>query len=453
MAISDRRERLPEWLLVAIILSLPLQASKTLFPIQQLEISRLLMGVAFVWVIIRGRERGWPFSKALTLSIGAMLAVLAASFIATRWPDGLLLVLAPTFYTAFAIFVAMVIRDRFALGLVGVAVVVSGALIACLAILLEVAGVYLWREGVLSVLGRANATFGDPNILARFLVIALITLLGLVAFRQKPDRRVDLVIAAVVVVLAAALVLTQSRFAWITLAVILPILVVYFRRQRAVLAYAAIFLAAFVAASAINGTAVGRAGEFAAGVTHSLGGDVSVESRGNLTGPDDVAYTPPRIVLGHDLYERLPIDNVRYYLLEAGVAMWEDNPILGVGVGGFRPNILGPYHGFIPRDRLESPPSLPHTFISQIAAENGVIGIVVVAIFLCVVAAMAIQASRSRNEVFRVSAVVAALSILTIFLSSQVAGGFLVEPYLWLAVGVLAAVQRLARNEAMTGTP
>jgi O-antigen ligase len=352
------------------------------------------------------------------------------------------------FYAGFAVFVAMTIRDRFAISIVAFGLLVSAAVIACLAIALEVSGVYLWREGVLNVLGRANATFGDPNILARFLLIALITLLAIVALPRRPDRRVDIALCGCVIVLAAALVLTQSRFAWITLVVILPLLIISLRRRRALLGYCAVFVLAFVAVSAVNGTAVGRAGEFAAGVSHSLGGDVSITSRGNLTGPDDVGYTPPRKVLGHELFARLPIDDVRYYLLEAGVAMWEDHPVVGLGVGGFQPNLLGTYRGFIPRDRIENPPSLPHTFLAQIAAENGVVGLIVVGVFLGVLASMAWRASRSGNEVLRTSAIATALSILTIFLSSQVAGGFLVEPYLWLAVGVLAGVYRLTRRDA-----
>jgi hypothetical protein len=77
-----------------------------------------------------------------------------------------------------------------------------------------------------------------------------------------------------------------------------------------------------------------------------------------------------------------------------------------------------------------------------------VVGLIVVGVFLGVLASMAWRASRSGNEVLRTSAIATALSILTIFLSSQVAGGFLVEPYLWLAVGVLAGVYRLTRRDA-----
>ncbi len=451
---SSVAARFPEWLLVLIILTLPLQVSKTLFPIQQVEFSRLLMGVAIVWMLIFGRSRGWPLPRAMTLSIGLILALLVASLVLTRWENGVLLVLAPLYYTAFAVFVAIAVRDRVAVAMIAVAMIAAGVYVAILAVALGIADVYLWRDGVFGILGRTNATFWDPNIAARFLNITLIVLLAVVTITRLPDRRMGLAIAACVVLFAASMVLTQSRFGWITAIVMLPLAIAAFRPRRWVIAFSGLFLATFIAVAAVNGTAASRAGELAAGVSYSLGGDDSIESRGNLIGAENVTYIPPREVLGHALFERLPIDGIRYYLLEAGIAMWEDHPVVGIGVGGFSPYLLGEYRDFIPRDRLSAPVTLPHTFLSQFAAEHGVVGLAVLAIFLAVLINFVVQATRRAGSVMlRSAAVAVGLSIVIIFLSSQVAGGFLVEPYLWLAIGMLAAIHQLVGRDAMTDAP
>jgi hypothetical protein len=445
-------QRFPEWLLVLIILTLPLQVSKVLFPIQQIEISRLLMLVAFAWMALRGRSRGWPFPRSLSLAIGSVLLLLVASFVLTRWEQGVLLVLAPLYYAGFAIFVAMAVRDRVAITMVALAMLAAGVYVSVLGIALDIADVYLWRDGVFGTLGRTNATFWDPNIAARFLNITVFVLLAVVTVVRNPHRRHGAAIAACMILLGIAMVLTHSRFGWITAILMLPLAILAFRPRRWVIALSGLFLATFVLTAAVSGTAASRAGELAAGVSYTLGNDVPIERRGNLIGAENGAYVPPREVLGHAIFARLPIDEIRYYLLEAGIAMWEDHPIVGVGVGGFSPYILGEYVGFIPRDRLSAPVSLPHTFLSQVAAELGLVGLAVVAAFLVVLGALVVGAVRRARTVWlRSAATAVGLAIVVIFLSSQIAGGFLVEPYLWLAIGVLAAVHRLVDSEPGSG--
>lgn len=447
-AVVESDLRLPLILLAAIILVLPLQATKTLFPIQQIEVSRLLMGGAIAWWLVRGRAYGWPVPLPLTICFAALGVMLVASLVATRWSNGVLLILAPAFYLGFATFVATVIRSTSALRFTGLVLAASGVVVAIVSLVLQYFDIYLWRADVLSVLGRTNSTFADPNIAARFLIIAIIVLIAATLLIGPSRRRALGVVALGTILLAAAMVLTQSRFGWITLAVILPLLLVFVRPRAIAAGFTVLFLVAFIGFSLVNGTASGRATEFAAALSYSLGADVPIDERGNLIGSEDETYDPPREVLGHDLFRRLPIDGVRYYLIESGMAMWQDNPVFGVGVGGFQPNLVGPYQGFIPTERLVRPVTLPHTFVTQIAAENGWVGLTLIVLLLAVLAGMALRAARAADPTTRLAGILAGLSILAVFLSSQVAGGFLVEPYLWLAIGVLAAAYRLARNES-----
>jgi putative inorganic carbon (HCO3(-)) transporter len=444
---ADSDLRLPSILLAAIILTLPLQATKTLFPIQQIEVSRLLIGVAIAWWLVRGRAYGWPFPSLLSVSLASLGVMLFASLVVTRWSNGVLLVLAPAFYLGFATFVATVIRSPAALRFTGLMLAISGVMVAVISLVLQYFDIYLWRADVLGVLGRTNSTFADPNIAARFLIIAIIVLIAGGAMIGLRQRRPLGLVAIALTLLAAAMVLTQSRFGWITLALTLALLLVFVRPRTLAAGFIVLFVITFVGFSLVNGTASGRATEFAAALSYSLGADVPIDERGNLIGSEDETYDPPREVLGHDLFRRLPIDGVRYYLIESGMAMWQDNPAFGVGVGGFQPNLLGPYQAFIPTERLVRPVSLPHTFLTQVAAENGWVGLTLIAIFLGVLAGVALRAARAADPTTRLAAILAGLTIVAVFLSSQVAGGFLVEPYLWLAIGVLAAAYRLARSE------
>ena len=100
---------------------------------------------------------------------------------------------------------------------------------------------------------------------------------------------------------------------------------------------------------------------------------------------------------------------------------------------------------------MTAPVTLPHTFLAQFAAELGLVGLAVLAAFLAVLTAVTVGAVRRARALWlRSAAIAAGLAIVILFLSSQIAGGFLVEPYLWLAIGVLAAVHRLVGIEAGT---
>jgi O-antigen ligase len=99
---------------------------------------------------------------------------------------------------------------------------------------------------------------------------------------------------------------------------------------------------------------------------------------------------------------------------------------------------------------MAAPVTLPHTFLSQFAAELGLVGLGILAALLAVLGALVVGAVRRAKSIWlRSAAVAVGLAIVIIFLSSQIAGGFLVEPYLWLAIGVLAAVHRLVGIEAV----
>jgi putative inorganic carbon (hco3(-)) transporter len=430
--------------LVAIVLLIPLEVSKTLFPIQQVEFSRILMAGAIAWEVKRVAAGARPVPRVLAWAIAAVTVVVVGSEAWTQWPEGLLLVGALVAYVGFFVFVADAILDWRGLAIVGASVVGSAAAISVLAIVQRIGDFYVWREGVLDVLGRANATFGDPNILARFLDFALAVALGLWFVRPWTDRRIDFALWVCTALLGVGLVQTQSRVGWLLLAfVLVPWIVVSLRRPRVLAAIATVVLAS-VLATAANSIAVNRVGSVLDDIGRTLtNGDGFA---GGQTASVDTTYAPPRIVPGQALIRALPLDSVRLYLLEAGVAMWQDHPLFGVGTGGFQPAILGEYRGFIPGDRLSAIVSLPHTSLAQVAAENGWVGLASLFALVVAILALVVRSLRDPSPLVRAAAYSIAVAIGVIALGSQMEGRLLNEPYLWLALGCLAVLERLRRR-------
>ena len=58
---------------------------------------------------------------------------------------------------------------------------------------------------------------------------------------------------------------------------------------------------------------------------------------------------------------------VAYYLIGAGVRMFADHPVLGVGFGGYQNAIKTSYHSFIPAN-IPNPDTVSHTAFVTIAA-------------------------------------------------------------------------------------
>lgn len=429
--------------LVAIVLLIPLEVSKTLFPIPQLEFSRILMAGAIVWEVKRVTNGARPVPRGLAWAVAAVAIVVVGSEAWTRWSEGTLLVAALLVYLAFFVFVADAIPDARGLAIIGAAIVASGAALSIVAIVQRIGHFYIWREGVLDVLGRANATFGDPNILARFLDIALAVALGLAFIRPWTDRRIDLCLWVCTALIAVGLVQTESRVGWLLLAfVLVSWMFVSLRRPRVLAAIATVVLAV-VFATALNSIAADRAGSVVGDIGRTLvnGGG----SQGGQAAATDPTYNPPRIVPGQALIRALPLDSVRVYLLEAGIAMWQDHPVFGVGTGGYQPEILGEYRGFIPADRMSSPVSLPHTSLAQVAAENGLVGLASVIALALACLWLLVRSLRDPDPSGRVASYSIAVVLGVIALGSQMEGRLLNEPYLWLALGCLAALERHRR--------
>jgi hypothetical protein len=383
-------------LIVAAAFTLPFEFTKTWFPVSWIELSRVFMVGAMLvtgWAVMRNR-----CGLRMTMLLAAAALMIAADLVSrlVHPAAGTLQdLLAALVYFAFAATVGWNVRHVRQIWVLAMAVLASVAVVAAVAILEEAFNFYLWDSGVLGVLGRRNSTLADPNVTARVLSIGLLVLLGVIASR----RRWHWLPLACAAVLAAALGiaegLTQSRAMWFITAAALIVWIPLALCRRFTFVPMAAFAFSLVALLMISPSIDSRAATLippglvatSPGPTAGNAGLAPGSTAGNAD--SGLAYGPATPI--DRLLAAAPLDNVRLYLIRAGVAMWLANPITGVGFSGFETAIRGPYWAYVPPDRQSSPVTLPHTDAVRVLAETGLVGFAAYLLFLAAFALMAIR--------------------------------------------------------------
>lgn len=151
--------------------------------------------------------------------------------------------------------------------------------------------------------------------------------------------------------------------------------------------------------------------------------------------PAAAGYTPmaashPDVPWWRTPIDRLPLDEQRRYLAVAGIQMFIDHPVTGVGYAGYQRSLLGPYHAFIVHGYNDS---LPHTSIVAVAAELGTVGLALLAL---VILLLVRETRAARGRPGAVDQRLAALLLLAIFAGSQFEGRLFTEPFLWVLLGI-----------------
>jgi len=273
-------------------------------------------------------------------------------------------------------------------------------------------GVYLWNEGLAATGGRYNATMGDPNHLARYMVI------GFFAWLFVPNTKGavrGLVRFLSLALCLATILATQSRGTWVLFAVVLIASAVLGprrerrRAQLALLAFGMCLPIIFLQSTAL----LDRLETFQAG---------------------------------------LAVAGRRLYLIRAGIGMFLTHPLFGVGLGGFPDEYMTTYRqlwlasGY---QRLV----LSHTYLVTVAAELGLLGLGVVALFLAQAWQLYHRTSKccKRNGWSTYGPLVAFIGVLAIFIGSQTEGRFWEDPYLWVFWGLLVAQFKLCISARAPG--
>ncbi len=420
------------WLVPIIILTLPLEISKRLFPFLHADAARvgipeqvsildlgriaILLAMAF-WALKAASERSQPLrATPLNLALAVLFGLFALSLAYTAdFSSGVRETLRLGFHIGLFLIIPALVADALSLRWCLWALMLTGLGLGAAAIYQEAAGVFFWNPTLeLASVPRVNATFLDPNQFARFLDVVLVLAAARFFFAGVRER---LFLLATLGVGLTALLFTSSRSAWLTLPIVLVLLVVLLplsvRRKGVLLAAgSAAVLAVVLSSLAIGGPLADRL------ETLSLG-------RGAL--------------------------EEREYLIQGGWQMFLDHPLVGVGVGGFQKSLRGPYSDFIWPGYEET---YSHTSVITILAELGLVGLLATAFLAYRWGVMGWLVYRRADREGKAMALGLLVATAVIFLTSQGEGRFYEDPYLWLLFGLMAAMYailprgRLPQREA-----
>jgi O-antigen ligase len=243
---------------------------------------------------------------------------------------------------------------------------------------------------------RVNSVFWDPSIYGRFLVVAILA--SLVAALYW--RSVWLVLASLAAIAVAWTGLifsfSQSSFIALIVGVALAALLAWGPRALALIALAA---AVFVLVAAV-----------APNVRHA----VLHHANGGLN----------RVTSG------------RSKLVKNGLKIAEHHPAVGVGIGGFK-------HAYAKQQHLrskESPAGASHDTPITVAAENGVVGLALLA--WLVVSGLALAFRRRAADLPGLTAMTCGLIFASIGVHSLFYNDFFEDPTVWAVLGLAAVAAR-----------
>lgn len=258
---------------------------------------------------------------------------------------------------------------------------------------------------------RSNATFADPNILARFLVV---TFLFTVAELERQDdwkRRLLMILA--ILLQGAGLGITGSRGGMLALGASMLVFAIIIPRRKFTVSAMLLMVVAIVVAALANPVIMYRLESLRKGLLSASGG-------------------------------------IREYLWRVGIAMVRDHPLIGVGIGGFGIAFTTIYSYFNPYSTFYV--SLSHTAALTVLAETGLIGFTVFYFLFAKTLQRGWEVFRSGvTGCLRYFSAGTVAGVMAILISAQGEGRLYEEPLLWLLWAVLITVARLTSQEQGKG--
>ena len=412
--------------LPVFILCLPLEFTSQILRVQLARIVLGAVALAYAYLVAAGVRKVVVPVSASSIALAALVAFAVLSWLFTRAPGSLNALADVALYPIVAVLVVNLSRTESDHRNAWIAFLISGVTIAVLVVFLHFTHLYIWRPD--PERGRVNATFGDPNIAARFLTLTACA--GVVLFARRMG--VDRLAAATVAACSAftAFTLSKSALLLYPVSVVISTLFAGAQRRTAVIAAVALLI-------------------FGASVLTTPGAEPRVERAfQQIAGGAHLIVSPPASTTNQQIANS-DLDLVRPYLINAGWQMFLHDPITGVGFGGYQHSLTTTYKRFLPE---QPPATLSHTGLVTVLAELGLVGILLFLGFLALLAREVVISIRLRTP-WRSWVVVPAALVLPILAYSQVEGRMLEEPYLWLALGLLYSARALERSTRTVELP
>ncbi len=390
---------------VRIPLSLGGEDANLLLPLYAV----IVLGLAVLWWMERDgtRPRLWPSTP---LDLPLMLFV-GFTLVSLLWSSDVAegAVKATFFWIPFVLLYLLVVaiwREGRALRTLAITTMAMSVPVAVLALAEYASRDILWNHrlmqaNVYSRFFRVNSIFYDPNILGRYLALALIITVA-VAWLWRGSNRVLVACGVVAAIDAAALVVTFSRSSALMLMVGLLIMALrMFGWRKAV-------LTAVVMALIGSGVAIATSGQVRAALTST---------------------------------ERLEkVSEGRFDLVGGGVDIFQEHPVAGGGLGSFATD----YSQLLSQQELRrTRVVISHNAPVTILSEEGAIGFALF-IWLCVIAVIVgVVATRDRDDDVGVPGAAMLGALVGIFVHALLYSALFEDPYTWvLAAGLVALCAR-----------
>ena len=246
---------------------------------------------------------------------------------------------------------------------------------------------------------RVNSVFWDPSMYGRFLVLAILAVLTLLLFRTRRGTAFELALGAAIVVLWVGLLFSfsQSSFVALVFAVILAALLAWrWKALAAVGVLAAVMIPIGAASPQLENVRESLSGSPEATFSEATGG--------------------------------------RSTLISVGLRIARDNPVAGVGLGGFNDSYADRVSRREARQNVAS-----HTTPVTVAAETGIVGLALFAWLVGVALFVAFRGSSGVDAAGR-ARLIAGLCFVAIFVHSLFYNAFFEDPLMWtlLAIATIA---------------
>ncbi|MEL1135617.1 O-antigen ligase family protein [Desulfitobacterium sp. THU1] len=409
----------PQWLIILLLGAVALDISKTWYPdipflgsaLGMITLARLttyaIIISAFLHVLFNSDYRkrlGEIFTQPVTWAILLYFIIAVVSYKhsfdqSRTLVEGLRLLVYIALYFSVVLFTRFRFNPLFPLHIVHLV----GLGLAPLTFYERLTGHLIWQD--VNALGdylRVNATFVDPNIFARFLVLAIVANLILQYLANSAwERRIYLV---GLFVLLGQLVITMSRGGLLTLAVVMVFILIMLRSKRIALPV---------------------------GITGGLGLGA-------------VLLNPTMLERFLKIQQDLTsVGSERLYLIKVGVRMFQDNPLWGVGLGAFQTRFLTNY---IDYKTVGDGVSLSHTSVITVMAELGWLGLISLSLLMLSLIYALYSLSQKVRHTF-VLGIGYFGWILTIFVSAQMEARFFEDPVLWVSMAMLVSLVINSKDE------
>ncbi len=269
----------------------------------------------------------------------------------------------------------------------------------------------LEQANVYSRFFRVNAIFYDPNILGRYLALALVITVA-VAWIHRASTRALILCGGAAAIYSAALIVTFSRSSALMLMVGLLILSLRMFGMRRTLAVAGCM------------AVVGAAGAILA----------SGQVRSALTSSARLQK----------------VSEGRFELVSGGVDLWKEHPVAGGGLGSFATD----YSALLSRGELRrTRVVISHNAPVTVLSEEGLVGFALFAWLVVMAFVVGTRAARSEEASGIPGA--AMLAILTgIVVHSLLYSALFEDPYTWvLAAGLVVLAANAPPREGAAGIP